>query len=74
MLLIRGRRRGTYNVVTLDPVDFAPCIHYPPVVGGNHSDDINALALELVNLLNVGWEMEGLAAGREGTCSNIINC
>jgi hypothetical protein len=60
----------TYNVITLDLVDLAPRIHDPAVVGGDDSDDIDAFALELVDLLDVGWKMVSLATGSEGTCSS----
>jgi hypothetical protein len=60
----------THNVIALDLVDFAPSIHNPTVIGSNDSDDIDTFALELVDLLNVWWEVESLAAGCESTWSN----
>jgi hypothetical protein len=68
----KGQLDGKYNVVTLDSVDLAPCVHDPAVVGCNHGDDINSLALELVDLLDVWWEMESLAARCEGACLSIV--
>jgi hypothetical protein len=55
------------DVITLDTVDLAPGVHDPAVVAGNDSDDIDALALQVAELLDVGRQVVGLATGRERT-------
>jgi hypothetical protein len=50
------------NLVTLDAIDLAPCVHDPAVVGGNGCDDVDALVGEGFAVLDVGGEMVGLAA------------
>ena len=64
-VVLREERLGIAeekDVVTLDTVDFAPSVHDPRVVRRNDSDDVNALALELREFLDVGRKVVGLAA------------
>ena len=62
----------TYNVVTADNlVGLAPSVHDPSIVAGDDGNEVDALALELVELLNVGRKVVGLAAGSEGTCNRL---
>ena len=55
------------DVVALDLVDLAPGVHDPGIVVGNDGDVVDALALELLKLGDVGRQVVGLAAGSEGT-------
>lgn len=48
-------------------VDLAPSVHDPSVVGGDDGDEIHPLGLQVIKLLDVRWEVVGLAAGGEGT-------
>jgi hypothetical protein len=43
----------SYDIVTLDLVDFAPCIHDPSIVRCDDGNDINTLALKVTELLDV---------------------
>lgn len=54
------------DLVAVDAVDLAPCIHDPGVVGSNGGDHVNALVLELLGLGNVGRQVVCLTAGCEG--------
>jgi hypothetical protein len=54
------------DIVALDAIDLAPCIHDPGVVRRDHGNDVDALALQLRQLLDVGGQVVGLAAGGEG--------
>ena len=53
------------DIVTLDAVDLAPGVHDPRVVRRDNGNDIDALALQLTQLLNVGRKVVRLAAGCE---------
>ena len=53
-------------VILLHAIDFAPCAHYPAVVARDHDDKIDALLKKLVQILKVRWDVESLAARREG--------
>jgi len=53
--------------VALHSVDLAPCAHDPSVVGGNDDNLVDTLGGELLEVLDVWWDVVGLAAGREGT-------
>ena len=68
-MVLREARLGVgeeEQIVALDVVHLAPGVHDPRVVGGDDGDDVDALGLQLRQLLNVGREVHGLAAGREG--------
>lgn len=54
------------DVVAGNVVDLAPSTHDPGVVGGDDGDNVDTLCLQLVDLLDVGREVVGLAAGGEG--------
>lgn len=62
----------THNIVTLDTVDLAPSVHDPSVVRGDDGDNVDALALDLLDLLDVGGQVASLAAGRESACPVLI--
>jgi hypothetical protein len=47
-------------------VDFAPAVEDEFVVVGDEGDDVDAFGLELLELLDVGGEVVGGAAGGEG--------
>jgi hypothetical protein len=68
-MVLVGRREATieitYNVVALDLVDLAPSAHDPAVIVSNEGHNVNSLVLELLELLDIGRQMAGLAAGRE---------
>jgi hypothetical protein len=53
------------DVIALDAVDLAPGVHDPRVVRRDNGNDIDALALQLPQLLNVGRKVVRLAAGCE---------
>ena len=64
-MVLREERLGVAeekDVVTLNAIDLAPSVHDPRVVRRDNSNDIDTLALELRELLDVGWEVVGLAA------------
>ena len=54
------------DIVALDAIDLAPCVHDPGIVRRDDGNDIDALALQPRQLLNVGRQVVGLAAGGEG--------
>lgn len=53
------------NVIALNTVDLAPSVHDPRVVRRNDGNDINALALQLRQLLDVRRQVVSLAPGGE---------
>jgi len=55
------------HLITLDSIDLAPRVHDPAVVARDRCNDIDALLAELGGLLDVGGQVEGLAAGGKGT-------
>ena len=57
--LLRGVEGGTHLV--LEPEEAGPAGEHEGVVGGNDGDDIDALRLEFVNLLEVGREVVRVA-------------
>jgi hypothetical protein len=66
---VNGR---TYNRVILNAIGLAPSIHDPCVVERNDSNGVDPFALELLELVNVGWNVVGLAGWGEsaGNCHN----
>lgn len=58
------RKERTYDGL-LSLVNLAPCVHDESVVEGNDSNSINTLGLQLIELLNVRRDVEGLATGSE---------
>lgn len=66
--LLHATGINTYNVIIRDLVDLAPSVHDPSIVRRNDCHDIDALALQLVELLDEGREMHGLTSWRECTC------
>jgi len=59
-------------VVGRDVVDLAPCAHDPGVVGCDHGDLVDALALELLDLLDVWWKVVSLAARGESAWNGVL--
>lgn len=55
-------------VVGRDLVDFAPGAHDEGVVGRDHGDLVDALFLQVVDLLDVWRQVVGLAAWGESAC------
>ena len=64
--LLRGGEGGTYLV--LETEEAGPAGEHEGVVGGNDGDDVDALRLELVNLLEVGREMVRVARRLDTPC------
>ena len=58
--------RQEEDIIALDVIDLAPRVHDPRIIAGDDGDDVDALGLQLRELLDVGWKVESLAAGREG--------
>lgn len=63
----------TYNGIVFDVVGLAPRTHDPSVVECNDSNDINALALQCSEVLDVAREMLCRAAGSESTWNREEN-
>lgn len=59
---------GTYDVIILDAIGFAPSIHDPSIIVCNDSNDVDTLFLDLREVLDVWREMVGGTSGREGAC------
>jgi hypothetical protein len=58
--------RQSYNIVILDVIGLAPRAHDEGVVEGNAGNDIDALALQLGQILDEARKMLGGASGGEG--------
>lgn len=56
----------THKVLSRHLVDLAPSAHDPAIIECDDSDDIDALALQLLDVLDVRRQVIGLAARREG--------
>ena len=54
------------DLVALDAVDLAPCIHHPGIVARNRGNDVDALCLELCRFGNVRRQVVCLATWSEG--------
>ena len=52
-----------YTYLVLQPFNSSPSTHNERIVGSDHGDDIDALGLELVVLLEVGREVVDVASG-----------
>ncbi|KAI6983443.1 hypothetical protein KC321_g24 [Hortaea werneckii] len=52
--------------VRLHAINLAPGAHHKGIVGCNDHHHVHTLVRDLVQVLNVRWDVEGLAAGREG--------
>lgn len=52
--------------VRLHTIDLAPRAHHKRIVGGDDHHHVHTLVRNLVQVLNVRRDVEGLAAGREG--------
>jgi hypothetical protein len=50
------------DLVALDAIDLAPCVHDPAVVGGDGCDNVDALVGEGLAVLDVGGKVIGLAS------------
>lgn len=57
--------RQTYDIITLNSIRFSPRAHDPRIIERNDSHDVDALALQRGEVLDVAWEMVGGAAGGE---------
>ena len=58
--------RRTYNIIILNPIRLSPRTHDPRIVERDGCHDINALALQCSEVLDVAGEMLCGAAGGEG--------
>lgn len=69
---------ASYHFITLDAIDLAPGVHNPAVVGGNDGNDINTLVGKGLAVLDVRWQVVGLAARGESTRDreedNLLAC
>lgn len=66
-LLPHGGARGiAYDELVVDVVGLAPGGHDPGVVAGNDDDLVDALGLELGNLVDEAGDVVGGAGGGEG--------
>jgi hypothetical protein len=45
------------DIVTLDPVDLAPSIHDPAVIGCDDGNNVNSFLAELLAILDIWWKM-----------------
>jgi hypothetical protein len=61
----RGNSASTYDIIALNVIRLSPCAHDPRIVECNDGHDIDALALQLAEVLDVAGEMSGGAAGGE---------
>jgi hypothetical protein len=59
--------RKTYNLVIGDTVGLGPTVHDKCVVDSNDDDLVNALGLNLVNVLDVGRNVRATASRSEST-------
>lgn len=57
----------TYNSVIGDTVGLGPTVHDEGIVDSNDNDLVNALGLDLVNVLNVRRNVRATASGGEST-------
>lgn len=55
----------THNIITFDTVNLAPSGHDECVVGSDHGNNVDPLALQLVELLNVWGQVACRATGGE---------
>jgi hypothetical protein len=65
-LLARGIPK-TYNSVIGDTVGLGPTVHDKGIVDSNDDDLVNALGLDLVNVLDVRRNVRATASGSEST-------
>src|SRR4051812_1811511 len=73
--IVRVLRRGggtkaqgylsTHDIVVLDPIGLAPGAHDKGVIESQDGHEIDLLALDFVQLLNVTWQMTHRAAWGE---------
>lgn len=63
-----GEGGQTYNIVILDAIGLTPRVHHPRIIERDHRDNIHALGLDGLQVLNVAGEVAGGAAGSEGAC------
>lgn len=64
---IRILMEYTHNFIASDFVDLAPSLHNEAIVRSNDSHNINSFSLELLQFLDVGRQVVGLATGSKGT-------
>lgn len=51
--------------ILLNTIDLTPSAHDPSIVARDHDNEVDALGLQLVEVLEVGRDVEGLAARGE---------
>lgn len=56
---------NTHNLIVLDTIGLSPSAHHERIVHSNNDNKIHALALKLIQMLNIPWKMADRAAGRE---------
>ena len=56
----------THEILSSHLVDLTPSAHDPAVVVRDDGDDVDPIAFQLLDVLDVRREVVGLAAGREG--------
>ncbi len=72
-LLCDRDKLASYNALrVLDFVHLSPRSHDKSIVRGYEGDNVDALLLDLVDVLDVRWEVVGLAAGCEGTLNASV--
>lgn len=59
--------QDTYNLVIGDTISLGPTVHDKCVVDSNDDDLVNALGLDLVNVLDVRRNVRGTASRSEST-------
>jgi hypothetical protein len=58
----------THDIVILDAIGLTPRAHHPRIIERDHRDNIHALGLDGLEVLNIAGEVAGGAAGSEGAC------
>lgn len=58
----------THDIVILDAIGLTPRAHHPRIIERDHRDNIHALGLDGLEVLDVPGEVAGGAAGSEGAC------
>ena len=57
---------NTHDLIVLNPICFSPSAHHERIVHSNNNNKIHALALKLIQMLDIPWKMADRAAGCKG--------
>lgn len=57
---------STYNLIVLDTIGLSPSAHHERIIHSNNNNKIHALALKLIQMVDIPWKMANRAAGCEG--------